>query len=65
MSRRHLRLYYAAERRSPPDSLVIMNEASYCGPLRTVRPVQCPYMGAGVPGALNNYTRVLLPKNYE
>jgi len=33
-----LRVYYAAKRWSRLDSLVIMDEASYCGPLRTVRP---------------------------
>jgi len=58
-----------------PDSLVIMNKASYCWPvrpLRTVRPVRCPYIRAGVDGvtgALNNYTHhnnvVFTAKKYD
>ena len=46
--------------RNRPDSLVIMNEASYRGQVRPLRTVRRPYIGSGVAGALNNYTPCLV-----
>jgi len=48
----------AAKSARGPEALVIMDEASYCGPVRTVR---CPWEGRGggvasVAGALITYT---------